>query len=176
MIRSWGPWSNLVFLHLIVILSSSGCMEFNIAVSGGKPHVSRPTGKMKVSHHYSVPLTENDVNKILADAVTIANTSDGQGDFACPITFELDGAVGQFNFEIIRDENDLDYLNTNHQGIKVVKDILWCGTSFWPGFLGCQKDSGIVVVRTDPEDEGILWLHEFGHLQNLNHRNHENAV
>ena len=173
---SWRSWSNLIFLPLIVMLTSTGCMEINLAVSGGKPHAPSPKlGNVKVSRHVSVSLTKEEVKYILDEATKIANTNDGQGDVDCQIKFELDGEVGQFDFAVIRGKNDLDSLNKNHQGVKVVEEIQWCD-QLWPDILGCQKGSGIVVVRAHPEEEGVLWLHEFGHLKNIDHRNQTNAV
>ena len=175
MVFSWRSWFNLVFLFVILMVSLSGCMEINIAVSGGKPHAPSPKlGNVKVSRHVSVSLTKEEVKKILDEATKIANTKDGQGDVPSQIKFELVGEIGEFNLAAIRDKIDLDDL-TRTRGVKVVEEIQWCD-QFWPDILGCQKGPGIVVVRAHPEDEGALWLHEFGHLIHLKHRNHRNAV
>ncbi len=81
---------------------------------------------------------------------------------------------------IICSQNDLETVwgkvDPPNEGIKIVRDILWCqATKF--NWAGCAQFPGsggqaIAVIRHPQkvmELEGILWLHEFGHTKNLHH-------
>ena len=93
-------------------------------------------------------LAPAEVKEILRDAGELVRGSDGQGDVECSVDFVLgnNGVIDKFDSpQIITNRHDLNDLNDNYKGVKVVKEIWWCN-GFWPGILGCQKDKGVVFV------------------------------
>lgn len=172
-----------VFLCLLVLVGGSSCVELNIIVPNGKKDASHPRdpflplGEIEVHTAADIPLEPVDVEEILAGANTLASVSSDIGDTKCSLNFKIKpGGIPKFDEpQIIRDRHDLNELNNNYNGMKVVKGIWWCN-QFWPDILGCQKDDGIVVIRPDTSQEEILWLHEYGHLRGLIHRNQPNAI
>jgi hypothetical protein len=80
----------------------------------------------------------------------------------------------------INSQTDFDRIMGLPGHVKVVNQINWCGT-IKPNVIGCAPTPATpnsqVVVRYTPSQEGILWLHEYGHTRGLSHRNNDpNAV
>ncbi len=134
--------------------------------------------QLRVSQLASLSLTDAGVDTILIDATTVAQTNDGPGDLACGVGVARTGGVATFaSPSIINSSADLNDVLALPGNVKVVNQINWCG-GFSPNIIGCAPIPGtsLVVVRFTANQEGILWLHEFGHNQGLDHRNHPNAV
>jgi len=180
-----------VLVCVLILMGGSSCMKLNVIVPKGeiagppvnprdqKPGFEKMTVvRMPVRTAADIALFPDDVDKILKDADDVAKLSVHDRDYGCDLHLTLkDGGVGKFDRpQIIRDRTDLKELNDKFKGIKVVKEIRWCGRN-WPNILGCHLNGGIVVVRPPgPTVEGILWLHEIGHLYDLPHRNESSAV
>ncbi len=190
MIFSSRTMLQLIFVCVLILIGGLSCVKLNVTVPNGKvdgpqekpkvrvPGIKKTTvTEIEVRVHRDIPLFPADVDKILKDANDVSNFSDGNGDEECSLVLTVkDGGIGKFNRpQIIRDEIDLNELNTTWDGLKVVKEIRWCN-QFWPDILGCQKDNGIIVIRPHTSQEAILWLHELGHLNGLDHRNQPFAV
>ncbi len=178
-----------VFLCGLILMGWTSCMELNVMVTNEKNNARKNSsdqicsftgGVLEVHTAADIGLLRTEVEQILAGengSNTVANMSDGIGDTACSLNFKIKpGEIPTFDDpQIIRDRIDLDNLNDKYEGVKVVKHIWWCGDDLW-SYDGCHKDGGIVVVRTTPSREGILWLHEIGHLCGLGHRDQQFAV
>lgn len=56
--------------------------------------------------------------------------------------------------------------------VKVVEDVNWRANRFNSSFIGCGQTPGtsFITERFTASQEGILWIHEFGHNQGLPHR------
>lgn len=128
------------------------------------------------NHHFRIrrfstsALTNAEADGILNDATNIARTFDGGEDVSCYINMVRQGNVQQFNTGngIINSEDDYDEIYGLAGNIKVVNQINWCG-GFIPNVIGCATRGGnsLIVVRFTANQEGILWLHEFGHNQGI---------
>jgi len=142
------------------------------------PPATPVTHQLQVSQHTSLNLTDAGTDTILIDATTVAQANDGPGDVACGVSVARNGGLTTFAaFGIINSSGDLNAVLALPGNIKVVNQINWCG-GFSPNIIGCAPIPGtsLAVVRFTASQEGILWLHEFGHNQGLNHRNDPNAV
>lgn len=137
------------------------------------------TYNLKIDRHQNADLTNTRTDQILAEMQNIITTNDGSGDVACGINFTRNGPVGIFSIgtSIINSEVDFSSVNGLQGEVKVVNQINWCG-GIAPNIIGCAPVPGksMMVVRFDESQEGILWLHEYGHNKGLNHRDDPNAV
>jgi len=140
-----------------------------------------PTGvtqQFQVSRHTATPITAVEADQILADGSTILQVNDGPGDVVCNVGLVRNGGIGTFAApQFINSAADMNAALALPGEIKVVDQINWCG-GFSPNIIGCAPVPGnsLVVVRFNVALEGILWVHEFGHNQGLNHRNDPNGV
>jgi hypothetical protein len=119
-------------------------------------------------------VTDAGADSILDRASDVAGIVDFGEDVACCTTFVRGGSVRTFGAAGDgRDSLDSDQelravLDLTVARVKVVRIINHCagpgtnilGCSYTPGF-------GMAVVRTG--NEGILWLHEYGHNTGLDH-------
>ncbi len=131
-------------------------------------------------HNTSAPvLTNARADIIAANMTTVLQTNDGPGDVDCDVRFERDGNVTTFTATTgnINSQADFNTVIGLPGRIKVVNQINWCG-ALAPNIIGCAPVPGnsLAVVRFTLNQEGILWVHEFGHNMGLNHRNNPNAV
>lgn len=124
-------------------------------------------------------LDEERADEILADMGGVLTMIDGPGDVACDVRFRRSGPVAAFSEGdgIINGEADFQQALGVLGEVKVVRQINWCGT-FSPNIIGCAPvpGSSLVVVRFATDQEGILWVHERGHNQGLEHRTDTGAV
>ena len=141
------------------------------------------TQQREVNHHAFIQMTAQEASAILKDATTALQTKDGPGDMACDVVMALKGMiVPPFVAPInLNGPPDMEKLEKLSGDVKVVTKINWCyREGLKPNMLGCAPIPGkfIVVVRRPEiqDQEGILWLHEYGHNKGLDHRNDTNAV
>ena len=170
---------------LLSFLLLVGLMTFSIACGGGGNSgnggdQSNPVSyNLRVDRHNTTDINNNRTDAILASMQSVITTNDGEGDVACNVNFSRNGEVGIFNTGtgFINSESDFIAVNGLPGEIKVVNQINWCG-GIAPNIIGCAPVPGIsmMVVRFDESQEGILWLHEYGHNKGLRHRNDPNAV
>ncbi|HEX5043030.1 MAG TPA: MopE-related protein [Candidatus Polarisedimenticolaceae bacterium] len=137
-----------------------------------------------VANHVDTPskVTATQADQITARASVVAQTADFPEDVACCTGFVRGGTVGTFGTsgdgrDSIDNDTELQaVLNVSVARIKVVRVINQCagpgtniiGCSYTPGF-------GMAVVRVS-SNEGILWLHEYGHNAGLDHVSQINNV
>lgn len=170
----------LVFLSAtaaVLMLSTSLCLAQTEA-----PAITAYIHNICVKHFHSIPITDSEVDDILARATAILAQA-AQNKEACGnLSLRRRDSVTSFTSEFperIRDELDFTQIKQD-PCLKVVKRILWCGTLLQSGgALGCAPVSGtgFAVVRRYPgmpDDwntnmEPITWLHELGHTLGLNH-------
>lgn len=170
----------ITFLLLIGLMTASiGCGGQGGNGGNGGDQNNAVTYNLRVDRHNSTAIDNNRTDAILASMQSIITINDGDGDVACNVNFNRNGEVGVFNsgFGVINSEADFVAVNGLPGEIKVVNQINWCG-GIAPNIIGCAPVPGVsmVVVRFDESQEGILWLHEYGHNKGLGHRNDPNAV
>ena len=108
----------------------------------------------------------------------VAGPTVPEDDVACCMTFVRSGAGGTFGasddgLDIIDTEEELtSVLNDRSGRVKVVRQINECGG---PGsnIIGCAYTPGgsIAVARVtwNETNEGLVWVHEYGHNTGLGH-------
>lgn len=143
------------------------------------PPVAPPgqrTVSVTVHRHSSVALSEAEADRILADMGTILQNDDTGPDVATPVQFVRNGAVRVLPANIpgtIQTSSDLNALLTAGSGIKVVQAIRWCGGP-GDGIIGCapvgSATVNVAAVRFTANQEGLIWVHEYGHNCGLGHR------
>lgn len=123
------------------------------------------------------PMTNARLDTILRDANLRAGREDFFGDVACCATVSRSGGAQGFGapadgLDMIDNDTEIStVLNDPTARVKVVRAINWCGTS-GTNIIGCAwiGGNGMTVVRlTTVSNEGILWLHEYGHNVGLSH-------
>lgn len=143
------------------------------------PPVAPPgprTVSVTVHRHSSVALSEAEADRILADMGTILQVDDTGPDVATPVRFVRNGAVRLLPATVpgtIQTSSDLNALLSAGSGIKIVQAIRWCGG---PGdsIIGCapvgSTIANVAAVRFTANQEGLIWVHEYGHNCGLGHR------
>ncbi len=141
---------------------------------------SQTTGHASVltyANHVDVnsPMTDSRADLILDLASTTAGFSDFPDDVSCCIRVARQGSGASFgqtgdSLDVISTSSELNQVLGNSVArVKVVRIINYCGG---PGtnILGCSyvSGNGMAVVRISA-NEGLLWLHEFGHNIGLGH-------
>ena len=136
----------------------------------------RRTVSVTVHRHSSVALSEAEADRILADMGAILQNDDSGPDVATPVEFVRNGAVRVLPATVpatIQTSADLNALLSAGSGVKIVGAIRWCGG---PGdsIIGCapvgSASVNVAAVRFDPDQEGLIWVHEYGHNCGLPHR------
>ena len=134
------------------------------------------TVSVTVHRHSSVALSELDADRILGDMGTILQNDDTGPDVATPVRFVRNGAVRVLPATVpatIATAADLNALLTAGSGVKIVQAIRWCGG---PGdnIIGCapvgSPTVNVAAVRFTANQEGLIWVHEYGHNCGLPHR------
>jgi len=134
------------------------------------------TVQVTVQRHSTVALSDAEADRILGDMGTILQNDDSPADVATPVRFVRNGAVQLLAANVpatIQTEADLLALLNAGTGIKIVQAIRWCGG---PGgsIIGCaplgSPTVNLAAVRFTADQEGLIWVHEYGHNAGLPHR------
>lgn len=134
------------------------------------------TVSVTVHRHGSMQLSDAEADRILADMGTVLQSDDSGPDVATPVRFVRNGAVRVLPATVpgtIATQADWTTLMDTGTGVKIVGAIRWCGG---PGdnIIGCAPVGSTVVnlaaVRFSANQEGVLWVHEYGHNCGLGHR------
>ena len=140
------------------------------------PPVTIRTVQVAVQRHSTVALTDADADRILADMGTILQSDDSPADVATPVRFVRNGPVRVLPANVpatIATAADLNALLNAGAGVKIVQAIRWCGG---PGgsIIGCapvgSPTVNVAAVRFTANQEGLIWVHEYGHNTGLPHR------
>jgi hypothetical protein len=140
------------------------------------PPVTIRTVQVTVQRHSTVALSDAEADRILGDMGTILQSDDSPADVATPVRFVRNGPVQLLPAAIpatIATEADLFALLDAGSGIKIVQAIRWCGG---PGgsIIGCapvgSPTVNLAAVRFTADQEGLIWVHEYGHNAGLGHR------
>lgn len=132
--------------------------------------------QVTVQRHSTVALSDAEADRILGDMGTILQNDDSPADVATPVRFVRNGAVQLLPANVpatIQTEADLLALLNAGSGVKVVQAIRWCGG---PGgsIIGCaplgSPTVNLAAVRFTANQEGLIWVHEYGHNAGLGHR------
>jgi len=147
------------------------------------PEAPIRTVRVTVHRHSTVTLSNADADRILADMGTVLQTADQSNDVATRVQFVRNGDVQVLPAAVpasIQTAAQFTTLMGAGNGVKVVRQILWCGS---PGgsIIGCapvgNANVNLAVVRFTANQEGILWAHEYGHNAGLPHRTDDgNAI
>jgi hypothetical protein len=140
------------------------------------PPATIRTVQVTVQRHSTVALTDAEADRILGDMGTILQSDDSPADVATPVRFVRNGPVQLLPAAIpaaIQTEADLTALLNAGSGVKIVQAIRWCGG---PGgsIIGCapvgSPTVNLAAVRFTANQEGLIWVHEYGHNCGLGHR------
>jgi len=180
MVMSWHPTFRN---HLRPLATLAGLTVLALATACRSTPEPPPgpilTRSLTVSRHVTSNLSAERADEILRDMTTVIQVSDAPGDMACPVEFVRGGEVEVFSLGTgsINGAADFAAVTAAPGTVKVVNQIHWCGACS-PNILGCAPLGGdsMVVVMWQASQEGILWLHEYGHLQGLGHRDDPGAV
>jgi hypothetical protein len=121
-------------------------------------------------------LTDADADRILRDMGTVLQNSDSAADTATGVQFVRNGAIRVLPATVagtIQTQAEWNTLLSAGTGVKVVQAIRWCGG---PGgsIIGCapigNPTVNLAVVRFTANQEGVLWVHEYGHNTGNPHR------
>jgi hypothetical protein len=138
--------------------------------------VSMRTVQVTVHRHSAVALTDAEADRILADMGTVLQNSDSATDVVTRVRFARNGAVRVLPATVpgtIQTQAEWNTLMAAGTGAKVVQSIRWCGG---PGgsIIGCapvgNPTVNFAVVRFTANQEGVLWVHEYGHNTGNGHR------
>ncbi len=162
------------------ILGTSGCGKDQPPAPPAPPPLPAVKVQMlQISRHVTTSLDETRADLILQDASAVLQVKDGPEDMVCPVALHRTGGVAVFTTGngAINSEADYRAILALPGQVKVVNQINWC-QAFAPNIIGCSPTPGntLIVVRHRPDEEGILWDHEYGHNKGLMHRNDPTAV
>lgn len=131
---------------------------------------------MSITRHTSSVLSNTTADLILESASdTLQTNNSGGDDVACDVTLARSGSVTTFTTGdgSIDSDDEYDAVLAVPGTVKVVNQITWCGEDPITSALGCAPVPGtsqIVVITGLTHLDGIVWAHEYGHTQGLNHR------
>jgi hypothetical protein len=140
------------------------------------PPATIRTVQVTVQRHSTVALSDADADRILTDMGTILQSDDSPADVATPVRFVRNGPIQVLPAAIpaaIQTQADLTALLNAGSGVKIVQAIRWCGG---PGgsIIGCapvgSPTVNLAAVRFTANQEGLIWVHEYGHNTGLPHR------
>lgn len=138
---------------------------------------AQTTVRVTIAQNNALPAQMSDAkaDQLLSAMSSLLQAADSNSDVACPVTFQRVGSVGTYTsaeipFSIASEQAFEDTINQGN-AIKIVGDILWCGT-FLPGIAGCANVGGprMIVTRRSASLEAVIWAHEFGHTTGSSHR------
>jgi hypothetical protein len=156
--------------------------------SGVAPPVSKQTSTtatLTVDAHNTINITAEQVKGSLSIGSSILKTLDPPpgDDVATPIEFKLNKSLGHFSYGNgnVNGYAELQQLFRMGGDAHIVNTLAYCnGTK--GGVLGCTRPNGPMVIFADQKNDwpaeakGVLWAHEYGHKQLLEHRNSGTAV
>lgn len=133
-------------------------------------------------------MTEAKADMILSEANRILANGGSSGSACGGLALKRVGGVTKEKgiTAFVNTASDLDKLLKNGTySIIVVGGINYCGGTVTAGVVGCSMKGSSVIVEDVADDAlaAILWMHEFGHTQNLSkatdgtpHTSRHNAV
>ena len=171
--------ASVVFDAAVPTVSSSNDPPVPAFVEDTAPHGI--AANLTYANHAQVAVNpdyamrDGDARALLRGAALISGRADFDADVACCSELHLGanggtfGKLGDGNDIINNQTQVMAVFNTGSQRVKMVRIINWCGEAN-SNIIGCSLISGygMILVRI-PEDESILWLHEFGHNIGLQH-------
>ena len=168
-------FTRILIAYLIISNGSSVTVPGRAPVSSVK--------NLTVALYGTTKLTNGEAQAAMNVAGKVLQTSDFPGDIPCPVSFLLSGPVrasGDHSRIVVHDPPSLKEICSQPGDVHVVDAISYCGVD--APAIGCASanPSCMIVVRAYvddfPDEEGILWAHEYGHTRGLGHRINTSAV
>jgi hypothetical protein len=123
-------------------------------------------------------MTDQRLDTVLGLATLAVGKVNFTEDVACCMTFVRSGSGGTFGvaddgLDSIDSEEELyAVLGIRTARVKVVRQINYCGTA-GANIIGCAYTPGdslsVVRVTWNDTNEGLVWIHEYGHNTGLSH-------
>lgn len=143
------------------------------------PQANAHDTRLDYANHPAVtnPMTDGRLDDILYQGSLRVGRSDFTEDVACCVSFSRSGGQKTFGssgdgLDLIDTSSELSaVLNNSTAKFKVVRAINYCGGT-GSNIIGCAwvgGDGAAVVRMSNIGQEGILWVHEYGHNAGLNH-------
>ncbi len=133
------------------------------------------TFSLTVVRHTDVPFTDAQVDAVFAAGGALLKTADPEcPDIATDSTFERNGSLTTFDVggAVLTAESQLDTVFGVVADVKVVDFMVGvCGvpqTDDMSVVLGCASIGGSLVITATAAPD--VWVHEWGHVQGLLHR------
>jgi hypothetical protein len=106
---------------------------------------------------------------------------DGSDDVATIVNLRRDGPVTTFSVgdgivNTLAEKNEIFALPGH---VHAVTDLQFCANTFNPSIIGCSGQNLSLIVEVldaSQQQDGILWMHEYGHNRGLGHRNVNFAI
>ena len=123
------------------------------------------------------PMTTTRLDSVLQQATIRAATGDFDTDVPCCLVLSRSGNGGLFGsasdgLATVDSDSELNsVLNSPGGRVKIVNAINYCGGA-GTNIIGCAwtPGNGMALVRlTNLSYEAVLWIHEYGHNNGLNH-------
>ncbi len=172
----FGGWQNFKFLFAGRNLAGQDRIYAVNSAGQLLSYLHGRTVQVTVHRHTNVAFTDADADRILRDMGTVVQQSHSPLDIATGVQFVRNGAVRVLPGIVagtIQTQAEWDALMSAGTGVKVVQAIRWCSG---PGgsIIGCapvgNPTVNFAVVRFTANQEGILWVHEYGHNAGNPHR------
>jgi hypothetical protein len=156
----------------------------NAQVGVDDPNPDTHIHSFTVARHVNLTklTTNSQVDSIFTKANEIIQTANSPVDVGCCVALQRSGSLGTFSVTdgTVGTSSELDAIASLSYHIKVVPALDYCG-GYNPSILGCAwKNTKNMVVEyigsKFPTLNSIVWTHEFGHNQSLNHVNDSTMI
>ena len=163
--------------------NGTSALTIDIPAQGTSSPVSPGrTVRVKVWRHSSIRVTASEAQTILNRMSRHLKRRDIASDVSTAVNFVLDGPVQVLPPRVhhtVRNSRDFATLQSVGRGVKVVRNIEWC-SSTGGSIYGCAPvtaaEIDMAVIRLPWNDEGVLWVHEYGHNAGLSHVSRFRAI
>jgi hypothetical protein len=129
---------------------------------------------LSVRQHAALPaqLDQGHVDGIFVEMTELVQGADGSSDVICEVGFARFGQLATFT------SDEIPFSINNEADFRRVNGIGGSVKALGVGIIGCASTPGprLAVVRFTPNQEAVLWTHEFGHTTGSPHRDGAGAV
>ncbi len=134
---------------------------------------------LSIARHDAATLDDGTADQILSKGSSSVGIQGSPGT-TCSLNLQRSGSVAVYHFDegAVNSQADFDAVCTGSPGyVTVVNQINWCGATS-PNIIGCAPTPGhcMVVVRFTPDQEWLLWMHEYSHTKGLVHSQDQSSL